>query len=109
MTEAFAVCWVYAHGAPALLKYDPEFNSNSLATFCGAHGIQMAPLPARRHNKAGIVERKHREIRKFYNRLMASAPSDDMWAMVVAEATFLSNAAYGTKLASSFELAKGFT
>ena len=40
---------------------------------------------------------------------MASAPSDDMWAMILAEATFLSNAAYGKKLESSFELAKGYT
>ncbi len=65
-------------------------------------GIKFAPLAARRHNKAGAVERKHRVIKDILERLenaeeKSGLPLEDR----LAEACFISNITYGNRTASA--------
>ena len=72
------------------------------------NGITAEPRPARRHNKMGRIERKHRTIKLILSRLAYAYPNvSDVW--IVKFAVFLSNVLYGNQLASPFELARGYT
>ena len=104
----FETLWIHQHGRPASLAYDPEFNSKTFLAMLRKHGIAEQPRPARRHNKMGRVERKHQTIKLILSRLSLSYPqSSDRW--LVKFAIFLCNVLVGNKIASSFELARGYT
>lgn len=72
------------------------------------HKIKYKPRPTRRHNKVYIVERKNETLKEIIRRLdddITTANSD----AIVARATFLSNIFSGSRLMSSFELARGYS
>lgn len=110
------VNWFCVHGPPTEISADPEFENADFRHFCASHNVKLAPRPARRHNKIGIVESSNEAIRYFVQRLL----NDREFATergrpslsdqeIVANAAFLKNLLSGSKLISSFELAKGYT
>ena len=54
------VAWIKVHGAPSIVSGDIEFFNSRFADALWYFSIQFEPLPARRHNKLGVVERKMR-------------------------------------------------
>ena len=101
--------WVHQHGSPTALGFDPEFNNVHFLKMLSRNGITAQPRPARRHNKIGRTERKHRSIKLILSRLALAYPEEnDTW--LVKFAVFLSNVFAGyDQLASAFELARGYT
>lgn len=66
------------------------------------------PMPARRQNKSGKIERKHRALNMLARKLSMSDPRAPLrWA--AKKSSFLTNVFYGSKIASAFELARGYT
>jgi transposase InsO family protein len=101
--------WIYRHGTPEILKYDVEFHKPAFTKVLKKHGIQAVPLPSRKHQKNGVIERKHREIRKYFVRLQESAGRDPNVSYLAKIATYLSNITYGNRVLSPFEQARGYT
>ena len=50
---------------------DPEFHNDAVRKWLNSRGIELSPVPARRHSKAGVVERKNRVIKDILERLDA--------------------------------------
>lgn len=57
ITTCIEIGWINRHGAPRSMSADDEYNTNPIRTFLASHDISSKPRPARRHNRAGIVER----------------------------------------------------
>ena len=112
---AFSRIWIDSHGPPKIVSADREFFKSSFRTFLKDHLITLEERPARRHNKLGIVESRHRSLRLFVQRLLKDA---EYWRLskglevsrhaVLSRATFLCNALRGNAVLSSFELARGY-
>ena len=100
--------WLHQHGRPLAIGFDPEFNMTAFLIMLGRNGVLAKPRPARRHNKLGQVERKHRVIKLLLSRLAhVHLQASTLW--LVKFATFISNFLYGNQLESAFELARGCT
>lgn len=102
--------WVFRHGDPLELWADQEFNRGVTMKWAKDRGIKLRDLPARRHNKAGPVERKNRVLKNALERLdndpkFAKLPIVDRMIM----AAFSGDILYGNRFASSFELVRGYT
>ena len=102
--------WYLRHGAPKEVRGDQEFDRASLKKWMSLRGSKFVALPSRRHNKAGIVERKNRVVKDALEKLtldkaFAKMPIRDK----VAIAQFLSNILYSSSFLSSFELVRGYT
>ena len=72
----------------------------------------MQPTPARYHGKNGRVERTHRTLKDIIDRLFVHNQREGRlpeFAWLVSKANFIGNMLYGSKCASSFELARGYT
>ena len=91
-TDKLDIIWLSRHGNPESIRYDAEFGKNPFKSLLIRSNIRLLPPPARRHNKNGKIERKHRTIR---------------W--IIKKSCFLTNIFYGSKLVSAFELARGYT
>lgn len=81
-----------------------------LSIWLKARECKFSPLPARRHNKAGVGERKNRVIKDVLEKLdldieWKGAPYREKLAM----AQFSGNILYGGKELSSFEMVRGYT
>ena len=77
-----------------------------------ARSIEVQPTPARRHSKNGRVERRHRTLKDIMDRLFVHNQREGRlpgFASRVSKANFIGNMLYGSKYASSFELALGYT
>lgn len=101
------MAWIYAHGSPDVLSADDEFNRPTIRKELAARAIGFKPRPSRRHNKCGVIERKHGTVKRILERL-AKADNDSKPKLLVAKSCFLSNCLYGSKIMSAFELAKGY-
>lgn len=113
--RSFESQWINIHGAPTHVSADVEF-LNKFAKQLHYFGIKFKPTPARRHNKLGVVERKNSVVRLLIQRLVkdgsyasASRAVSITPDELLSRATYLSNILYGSKLLSSFELARGYT
>ena len=100
--------WIAAHGAPSTLAADPEFARTGFKKLLAAHHIIFAERPARRHQKTGCVERKNGVLRPILYRI-ALADSSSPLFVIIARGVLCSNALFGNRLCSSFELARGYT
>ena len=116
--------WISIHGAPAKLSGDPEFVNNKFLKLMDRFSISVEPRPARRHQKIGVVERKHSIVRtltqrifkdvEFLNEALLGIDSADqdpaeLHAHVLSRATYMSNILYGSRTLSSFEMVRGYT
>ena len=107
-SQAVESSWVHQHGRPVSMGFDPEFYKAEFLAMLKRNGILPKPRPARRHNKMGRVERKHRTIKLILSKLVhAYTHASDVW--IVKFAIFLANFMYGNQLVSAFELARGHT
>lgn len=108
MASEMETVWILRHGAPKRFSADSEFTKGPLKRFLATHNVDLAERPVRRHNKTGIVERKHRTIKLVLERLQYdhSTVSD---SVLLARATFLSNVFCGSSILSAFELVRGYT
>lgn len=106
--EKLEVVWLNTNGYCKEISGDLEFKAAD--AWFEKRGIKFIPLPARRHNKAGIVERKNRVIKDILARLQAD-PLQSRTSMEsrVSLAEFISNLMYGNQVASAFEMARGYT
>ena len=106
--DTFETQWLHRHGAPLSVSADDEMNNQPCRKFFGAHSIQYKPRPARRHNKTGIVERKNGTLKLILERLQkeSTRASDHV---ILSRATFISNYFSGSRILSSFELARGYS
>lgn len=107
MVIAMETGWLLRHGAPRRFSADSEFSKGPMRKFLGTHNITLAERPVRRHNKTGIIERKHRTVKNILERLQndISNASD---ATLLARATFFSNIFHGSSVISAFELVRGY-
>lgn len=99
--------WFYTHGVPVLLSGDDEFNRKPVRDALEERTIGFKPRPTRRHNKCGIIERKNGTIKRVLDRIV-KADSASSAATLVKKACFISNCLHGSKILSSFELARGY-
>ncbi len=100
--------WIFRHGAPSKLSGDQEFDKSAIHALCTRHHITICPRPTRRHNKSGIVERKNAIIKNIIARISAERCSSKTES-IIARSCFLSNLFSGSKLLSSFQLARGYS
>lgn len=101
--------WFLRHGSPCEMRGDQEFEKPVLSSWIRDRGCKFTPLPARRHNKAGVVERKNRVIKDVLEKLDLSMEWKSTPYKKLAIAQFSSNILYGSKELSSFELVRGYT
>ena len=73
-------------------------------------GSSFLPVPSRRHNKTGVVERKNREVKDSFEQLENDTLHSKFSAWnKMSLAQFTSNILYGGKLLSAFEMVRGYT
>lgn len=95
------------HGARHSPSADDELNFQHIRTFLKTRNVQFDPLPARRHKKTGRLERKHRTLKAILERT-AKESTFEPDRLILLRATFFSNCFSGTRILSSFELARGY-
>lgn len=111
--------WINHHGCPNIISGDPEFFNEKFQRALKYFGIKHRPLPARRHNKLGVVERKNSVVRGIAQRLRKDSdyfatvrqqvPNNGSPTEILSRASFLANIILGSKLLSSFEMARGYS
>ena len=107
---AFERTWIHRHGNCKEIYGDQEFESSFLLKWCKDRCVKFNPVPSRRHNKTGTVERKNRVIKDVLEKLDGDTSTKGYrFADLISSATFLSNVMYGNKNISSFEMARGYT
>ena len=107
--SVFERIWLHCNGKCMRVISDPEFHNDAVQKWFNSRGIELSPVPARRHNKAGVVERKNRIIKNILERLDAD-PQHSTTNIVsrLSLAELISNIMYGNQTASAFEMARGF-
>ena len=103
----FDTTWVNQYWSLGTLFGDQAFNTEAFKSHLNFHNIKFNPIPARRHNK-NAIESKHRVIRDIYLRLKAHHPNIPTQLLAI-NAIRVSNDLYGNDIASSYELAHGYT
>lgn len=69
MAQSIETLWILSHGAPASFSADSEFTRGHMRSLLTTHNIKLNERPVRRHNKTGIMERKHRTVKAILERL----------------------------------------
>lgn len=88
MSNELERIWIYNHGSPSSFSSDFEFDTKAMASFLESHGIENKPRAVRRHNKTGVVERKHRTLKVIVEKIGAEA-TKTFDATILSRATFL--------------------
>ena len=105
---AFEACWITPFWAPAAVQGDTPFQKSEFSKYLDAIGTDSRPAPPYRHSKQAL-ESKHRVIRDIFIRLNVSNSSNVDKKFLALQAVRISNDLYGNDIASSNELAKGYT
>lgn len=103
----FEAQWVSQFWPPTAVQMDQAFNNIEFTEYLTQHDITPRYVPPRRHSK-NVLESKHRTLRDIYLRLKDADP-DASERLRVAQMFRISNDLYGNDVASSNELAKGYT
>lgn len=108
--KAIEVYWICRHGSPSTLSAGDEMNNTVLQKFLTSHNIifNARPTGPQRHNKIGIVERKNGKIKRILERIESENTNADK-ETILSRAVLLSNMFSGSKILSSFELARGYS
>ena len=102
--------WNHKHGDFQELVVDQEFDNSKMTAWCEERRIKLIPAPSRRHNKAGVVERKNRVIKDILEKLTdTNLKQERNFNNILAKSVFLSNIMHGNRLLSSFEMVRGYT
>lgn len=106
--RTFEVYWFYKHGAPKHFSADHELCRPVLERFLNAHQIQLNPRPSRSSHKSGRVERNNGLFKAIVERLQ-KADGKAKAETIVARASFVTNLIRGSKVMSSYQLARGYS
>ena len=107
--DHFEMIWVSQYGYPESLLADQAFITDEFKRYADSVGMNLLPVPSRRHNK-NVLESKHRVLRDIFNRIKeCNSTSDSTDQMVVQQVMRIANNLYGNDVVSSYELAKGYT
>ena len=103
--NAFVHSWIFstAHGPPAVLQGDPEFDNAVFKERAEKWGIALNATAAKAKWQQGIIERGDGVLRAIFNRIDKERPEVPL-RMKVSHATFAKNIMFGTRKASSYEL-----
>lgn len=104
---AFETLWLSEFWPPNGVQGDKAFDNSEFKDYLSLYDVNFRPVPPRRHSK-NVLESKHRILRDIYLRLKSASPSEDP-RLLVAKMFRISNDLYGNSVASTHELAKGFT
>jgi len=104
----FESIWIARHGAPVTVGGDPEWGKQPFKNVLDTHSIRWEPRPARRHNKTGSVERKIGILKPILLKLALDNITMDI-DVIISRGNLLGNLFAGSRTASSFELARGYT
>ena len=108
--SVFETIWLHYNGICGNVITDSEFHNDACRNWFSQRGIKLSPVPSRRHNKAGIVERKNRVVKDVLEKLDNDPNhTDTPWSSRLSLAEFITNIMYGNQVASAFEMARGFT
>lgn len=99
--------WIMRHGIPTALSADDEYNKGKLRSLLQSHNIVFKARPTRRHNNTGKVERKIQTLKGIIQKIDLEI-SVCSAQQVVTPAFFLSNFFSGSRIMSSFQLARGY-
>lgn len=100
--------WINRHGAPLRFSSDSEFQTAPMQRFLKKHEITPFERSVFRHNKTGVVERKHFTINLILEKLKLAIEITPH-ATLLSRSTFLSKIVSGNRILSSFESAIGYT
>ena len=70
---------IHNHGRPVATGFDPEFNNVEFLSMLRRNGVTPQPRPARRHNKLGRIERKHRTIKRSNTAASPLSQAQQAW------------------------------
>lgn len=103
----FEAVWIAQFWAPSHVLGDNAFSNNEFKQYLDSHGITFRSIPPRRHNK-NVLESKHRVLRDICTRILSQnrAQKPDILIQSILR---ISNDLYVNDIASSQELAKGYT
>ena len=99
--------WFSEFWPPQSIQGDKAFQAEEFKDYLKIYDISFRLVPPRRHSK-NVLESKHRVLRDIYLRMKDNAVNDDP-RLLVAKMFRVSNDLYGNSVASSHELAKGYT
>ena len=105
--DAFDSTWISQFWSPGAVVADKAFQNSEFTEYLQAQHIKIHPIPLRRHNK-NVLDSKYRVIRDVYLCLESAQPDQDK-SLPVQQALRISNDLHGNDVASSHELAKGYT
>ena len=98
--------WLYRYGVPKVIQADPEYDNETIKSFCKENGIHLIITAAEDHGQQGAIEVANKILKSFFKRIQSSLtnPSKFDLADAVAQACYAKNISFGSKLASSYEL-----
>lgn len=108
MKRLFEESWFYRHGAPRRFSADHEFCRSALTSFMELHEITVNPRPSRSSHKCGQVERNNGIFKLVVGKLQRADPKATP-SNIIARASFVTNLLRGSRIMSSFQLARGYS
>lgn len=105
--SSFEMLWLGHFWPSQFIHGDGSFQQPQFRGFLARYDISLRPVRPRRHQK-NMIEPKHGSIRAIFLRLRQFDPTQSPH-LCALEAVRISNDLYGNYVASSYELAKGFT
>lgn len=108
MVHGLENIWILKHRTPRKFSADSEFTKELMKKFLAARNIALADRAVLRHNKTGMIERKHRTVKLILEKLQIDSSTASN-TVFLARATFLSNIFSGSSILSAFELVRGYS
>ena len=98
--------WILRHCCPVELFVDQEFDKDTIRNWTAENRFSLVPVPARRHHKAGAVERKNRVLQDALEIFDQDAEYKKLQVPDRLQAAcFVSNLLYGSRILPAFEMA----
>ena len=89
--DHFELIWVSQNGYPKSLLADQAFITGEFKRYAESVGVNLLPVPSRRHNK-NVLESKHRVLRDIFNRIKeCNSTSDSTDQMVIQQVMRIAN------------------
>lgn len=108
--DLFEISWLNTRGHCKAVLQDPEFIKPIVLDWMESKGTEFRPLANRAHNKADQVERKNCVVKDLLERIDADIEQREHDTRIkVSSAEFISKMLNGNSMASSVEMAKGYT
>lgn len=97
MASLLELIWTHRHGTPFSFSADNELTIGTMGKFLNCHVIPLNKRLVRRHDKAGISERRHQTIKIILEHLQNyKSPSSDL--KLLSRVTVSSSRLYRSKV-----------